>query len=144
MTILNYKQINKDDVVSLLSLNTPIFFAPEEKKEFIHYLENVLEDYFVIEENNQILACGGINYFPEEKLARLSWDIVHPNYHGKGLGKLLCQHRINLLKNNSKIDKIVVRTSQFTYKFYEKNRFRLTEVVENYWAKGYHLYKMEM
>jgi ribosomal-protein-alanine N-acetyltransferase len=41
------------------------------------------------------------------------------------------------------IEKIIVRTSQITFPFYQKQGFRLKEKIDNYWAEGFDLYYME-
>jgi N-acetylglutamate synthase-like GNAT family acetyltransferase len=137
-----YKPQDKTTVLDLLRSNTPEFFAPAEEQEFIHYLDNEVEDYFVVEQENKTIGAGGINYFENERTARISWDIIDPNMQGKGVGKQLTQHRINYIKNKN-IDIIVVRTSQMTYEFYEKMGFKLSEVAKDYWAEGFDLYLMK-
>ena len=42
-----------------------------------------------------------------------------------------------------KIEKIIVRTSQHTHLFYEKQGFVLRETIANYWSEGFDLYFME-
>lgn len=131
-------------VIGLLRSNTPYFFDPSEEKDFVAYLEKEIEDYFVVDLNGEIIGAGGINYFPEERIARISWDIIHPNSQGKGIGKSLLEYRIKHLKQNTKVDSIVVRTSQLAYRFYEKAGFDLKKVEKDYWTKNYDLYLMEM
>ena len=135
-----------DDKVALLALlrgNTPHFFDPSEEEDFHFYLDNQIEDYFVVIQNFEIVGCGGINYFPDQRIARLSWDIISASSHGKGLGNLLVKHRIQLLKSNPSYERIVVRTSQHAYKFYEKMGFNLTKITVNFWAENLDLYEMD-
>lgn len=139
-----YTHQDKIKVIDLLRQNTPKYFDPSEENDLVKYLEHELEDYFVYEENSQIMAAGGINYFPEEKSARISWDIIHPQSQGRGIGRKLIEHRMNHIKNNKNIDSVIVRTSQNAYLFYEKMGFTLEKVEKDYWAKDYHLYLMTM
>ncbi|WMN11512.1 GNAT family N-acetyltransferase [Marivirga salinae] len=77
------------------------------------------------------------------KFMLISWDIIKPSEHGKGIGRKLTQHRIQHIHTRPDIETIVVRTSQHTYKFYEKMGFKLLKVEKDYWAKGFDLYEME-
>ena len=137
-----YLPSDKPALIALLKLNIPQYFAETEETDFIAYLEKHLEDYFIVEEAGTIVGAGGINYFPEERLARLSWDIVHPDFQGKGIGTKLTQHRINHISNNPTIDQVIVRTSQLVYKFYERLGFVLERTGKDYWAKGFDLYQL--
>jgi len=70
--IRNYKSKDKSQLLDLIDLNTPKYFDPEEKEGLIHYLENELEDYFVVEQGGVVLGCGGINYDDNFKVGIIS------------------------------------------------------------------------
>ena len=144
MTIRSYIKEDKAAVMELLKVNTPKYFDHTEEIDLSEYLDNEVEDYFVAENNDEIIGAGGINYFLEEKIARISWDMIKPNLQGKGIGRKLTEHRIKHLNKNHKIESIVVRTSQHANKFYEKMGFNLVKIEKDYWAKGFDLYLMEL
>jgi ribosomal protein S18 acetylase RimI-like enzyme len=140
--IQSYKEDDYALLLKLFILNSPAYFAPEELDDYKKYLKNEREDYYVVKVVDVIVGCGGINYDTEEKTAVISWDILDPSFQGQGIGSALLQYRISLLKNDSKIEKIVVRTSQHTYLYYEKNNFYTVKVKKDYWAAGFDLYLM--
>jgi [ribosomal protein S18]-alanine N-acetyltransferase len=138
-----YTDSDKDALLALLRLNTPRYFDPSEENDFVQYLDHEKEDYYVLVSNDQLVGAGGINYFPETQTARLSWDLIHPAHQGKGLGRKLVCHRIDAIQQNSTIRHIMVRTSQHTYRFYEKVGFTLIQTQKDYWAPGFDLYQMQ-
>ena len=137
-----YKPADRSSVLALVRLNTPEYFHPSEEEDLSIYLENELEDYFVVEENGEVVGAGGINYSPEENSACLSWDAVSPDFHGKGIGARLTKFRVDHAFSKSSVQTLIVRTSQLVYRFYEKQGFELEKVVKDYWAEGYDLYLM--
>lgn len=143
ISIRKYQKQDLNAVLQILKSNTPTYFSPQEEKEFIHYLENEIEQYFVVELNNQIVACGGINLPENKNIGVISWGMVRANYQGMNIGKQLLNHRIKVLQSIPTVNQIIVRTSQLVFPFYEKCGFKLIETIENYWAEGFHLYKME-
>lgn len=144
MTIRPYSPLDDESIITLLRLNTPQYFAPEEEADLREYFTNHIDRYFVVEENGNIIGSGGINITNGGKNAALSWDIIHPEYQGKGVGRQLTQYRLDVIKTIDGIENISVRTSQLVYKFYEKFGFKLQEVVKDYWAEGIDIYRMEM
>ena len=142
-TIRRYHPNDKPTLINLLRLNSPDYFAPEEEKEFDHYLDHEIEDYFVICMDDLPVGCGGINYEENNTSGIISWDMIHPDFQKQSLGSKLLQFRIDILKTMPDIQRIIVRTSQLTDRYYEKMGFKLINVVENHWADGYHLYLME-
>lgn len=139
-----YHSGDKQQLLTLLALNVPRYFARSEVADFSDYLDSHVETYFVIEEAEHIVGCGGINYFPLEATARISWDIIHPDYHGQGMGRALTLYRIAEIKKNPAIEKIVVRTTQLTYPFYGKMGFELERIEKDFWAPGFDLYQMKI
>ena len=142
-TLRNYRESDFNSVIELIRLNTPTYFSVEEEKDLADYLKNAIEDYFVIELNHQVVGAGGINYSEDKKKGIISWDMIHPEFQGKSLGKMLLEYRITILKEIKSIEKISVRTSQLTYPFYGKSGFELINIEKDYWAKGFDLYEME-
>lgn len=138
-----YKQEDKAAVLALFRLNTPAYFAVDEEMDLSHYLDHERELYFVVELNGSLVGCGGINFESGKTLGKISWDLLHPDFQKKGIGTMLLQHRIKILKSVVTVKKIMVRTTQQAYLFYGKNGFDLKEVRKDYWAKGFDLYRME-
>ena len=144
MMIRRYRKEDREALIQILRLNTPTYFHPSEEAEFIRYLNEELEDYWVCENEGRVVGSGGVNYFPADRIARISWDMIHPEEHGKGIGSQLLQHRIETLKQNAAINQIMVRTSQLVYPFYEKAGFVLQQTQKDFWAPGMDLYQMTM
>ncbi len=143
ITIREYSINDKDAVLNLLLLNIPKYFAPSEALDFEKYLENQIAFYYVLLSDSEVVGCGGINFEENQKTGIISWDVFHPKFQGRSLGSQLVQYRVEKLQSMENIEKIVVRTSQLTFKFYEKQGFILVEVHKNYWADGFDLYYME-
>lgn len=140
--IRKYNHNDLGKVLEIFRLNTPEYFHPSEETDLRQYLEQEIEDYFVVEAYNQIIASGGINYFPKQKIARISWDVITPHAQGKGVGSELMAHRLNFLLDNPDVEVIVVRTTQKVYLFYEKMGFKLEKMEKDFWAEGFDLYEM--
>lgn len=143
ITIRAYEPDDKTDVINLIRLNTPKFFAVDEEEDLKKYLETERELYYVLLYDEKIVGCGGINFSDDKTIGKISWDIFHPDYQGNSLGTKLLKHRIEKLRSIDSIQKITVRTSQVAYKFYEKQGFELIEIVKDYWAEGFDMYSME-
>jgi len=137
-----YTEEDRENILHLLKLNTPKYFAAEEEADLQHYLAHEIELYYVVVSDGMIVGCGGINFAENKTIGKLSWDILHPDYQGKSFGSLLTKYRIEVLKKIESVQKITVRTSQLAYRFYEKQGFELADVVKNYWADGFDLYAM--
>ena len=70
--------------------------------------------------------------------------MIHPDFHGKGIGTQLTLHRLNEIRKTSRVNLVQVRTSQLAYQFYEKVGFKLEKVEKDFWAKGFDLYQMQL
>ena len=143
MKIREYRAEDKNRIIAVLRLNTPAFFSPSEEDDLIFYLDNYAQNYFVVEVDGVIEACGGFNLSDDGEIGKISWDIVNPQCQGKGIGTALTQYRIDKLKNMEGIKIISARTSQHVFKFYEKFGLELREIIKDYWAEGFDLYRLD-
>jgi ribosomal-protein-alanine N-acetyltransferase len=137
-----YENKDFDNVIDLLKGNIPKFFAPIELEDFKNYLLHSREDYFVLERANQIIAVGGINYLPDDHSARLAWDMVHIDFHKRGFGAMLLNYRMQHIKRHTSFTSVDVRSSQFAFKFYQKQNFRLVCQEKDFWGPGFDLYHL--
>jgi len=136
-----YRKSYKSQLIKLLRLNTPSYFHPQEEEDFSMYLDEDAEHYFVYIYEKEIIGCGGINYgFDNGATARLSWDMVHPHFHGMGIGSQLVEHRLSQIKANSEVTNVVVRTTQMAYRYYLKFGFINVKIEKDYWQEGFDLY----
>lgn len=143
MKIRTFQSSDVFRILELFRLNTPEYFSPSEEEDLIYYLEHEIEHYFVLLVNDIILGCGGFNLSEDKQTGKISWDIFDPKSQGKGLGTALTNYRIARMKEIESIKKISVRTSQLVYPFYAKFGLELKEVVKDYWAEGFDLYRLE-
>ncbi|NBL65826.1 GNAT family N-acetyltransferase [Flavobacterium sp. NST-5] len=144
LEIRPFNQLDVSYLLELLRLNTPEFFSEKEKGDYVQYLNNEVEYYFVVTKKDQVVGCGGFNFWDEGKTVRISWDILHPDFQRQGIGKLLLQHRLKEIAKFDKVEKVVVRTSQLVYRYYEKQGFVLQNIIKDYWDLGFDLYEMEL
>lgn len=141
-TIRPYRKEDKPAVMNLFKLNTPKYFAQEEEPVFKKFLEQEIDQYFVIEYKTELFGSGGFNWSEDGSMAYLSWDMVHPNFQRLTLGTQLLRHRLKLIQLYADVHSIIVRTSQLAFPFYEKRGFKCLEIQEDYWAKGFDLVLM--
>lgn len=142
MKIRTYHSNDKVHVIEVFRANVPAYFDPSEQQGLEHYLGADIEDYYVVEYLGRIIGAGGINY--EANKAILSWDFIHPEHQGKGVGTLLTQHRLDYIRKEKGLRVVEVRTSQLTDRFYARFGFILLHKEEDYWSVGYHLYHMRL
>ncbi|MGQ2982767.1 GNAT family N-acetyltransferase [Flavobacterium sp.] len=144
MRIYSYSPSDDPAILELLRLNTPQYFAESEEADLMDYLANHIDHYYVVEIDGTIMGCGGFNRTPNGKRGVLSWDIIHPEAQGKGIGSALAKFRIAEMQKLG-VTEIGVRTTQLVYPFYEKLGFKLkVPVVKDYWAEGFDLYDMAL
>lgn len=145
MKILKYTSAFKAQCLEIFKSNMPKFFAVEEEKLFIDFLDHDIEDnYYVVEKDGAIVACGGVFLDEDSDEAGLSWGMVHSGQHKTGIGKLLTEYRIELLKEVYPDKVYKVDTSQHTAGFYLKRGFKTVEVIPDGFAKGIDKYVMKM
>lgn len=135
-------QTDLKGVLEVLQTNIPTYFAEEEREDFIDYLNKEREHYYVVEHKGVIVGNGGFNYLQQYNVVRISWDMISLGAQNLGIGSKLLSFRLKKIEALYPETKIIVRTSQHAYLFYQKGGFKLLEIVKDYWADGFDLYHM--
>ncbi|WP_286859358.1 MULTISPECIES: GNAT family N-acetyltransferase [Sphingobacterium] len=145
MQIVKYAPAFKADCIAIFKSNLPKFFAAEELEFFENFLDHVIDGhYYVAKIDDLLIGCGGIFFDKNNDEAGLAWGMVDVKYHKQGIGKLLTQFRIDLLKEMYPEKKIKIETSQHTAEFYKKNGFHIVDILPDGFGTGIDKYTMQM
>ncbi|NTT84677.1 GNAT family N-acetyltransferase [Tabrizicola fusiformis] len=125
-----FRPFRPDDITACLALfdgNCPRFFAPSEREEFASFLTAPRPSdapYLVLEDEGDILACGGIEISGPD--AHLTWGMVARDRHGQRLGTRLTEARLALARTLPGVERLILSTSQHTQGFYAGFGFAVT------------------
>jgi ribosomal protein S18 acetylase RimI-like enzyme len=138
-----YRISDKQRLSEIFNLNVPQFFASHELNEFLDFLADIKGNYFTILENNVIIGACGYEIRKEDHSGRINWIFFHPEFSGKGHGKMVVSYCENKLRSDPAVEVLIARTSQHACKFFQKCGYQLTETVTDFWAEGIDLYLMK-
>ena len=131
--------------MNIFDENTPPFFAVQEREPFLGYLKRVIPPcfYFLVRDGDEaILACGGIKFDALNHVAHLRWDMVSRDLQRRGVGAYLVLSRLALICQRPEIQTVVLGTSQYSYRFYEKMGFSVRRIAQDGIAPGLDEYSM--
>lgn len=132
--------------------NIPVYFTPEEINDFSNFLdqralpqENEIQStfYYVLLKNNEVIGCGGFGERERDGTVTLAWGLVHADFHKKGFGKVLLQHRLDEAFKIYPTKTIYLDTSQHSAPFFAKFGFETTKITDDFYMSGLHRYDME-
>ncbi len=144
VTMKKYKESDGSRILHTFRLNIPEFFAAQEEKDFLDYLESYSGNYFSIRVHGVIVGGAGYKVDSDSAIASISWIFLHPHYTGQGIGKQVVNFLINKMRSYESIKTLRVETSQHGYEFFGSFGFTTVEKKKEYWGKGLDLYRMEM
>jgi len=144
IVIRPYSKEDRSALLSILKKNVPRYFHEDEVEDFEKFIDKHGAIYFTVLYENQI--AGGVSWTSriKEKTAMIAWIFFDPECQGKGLGRESINFCLSAMSKVNEVEKFRVRTSQLVYPFFEKFGFKTIYVEQDYWAKGFDLYDMEM
>lgn len=144
MNIRPYSDDDLEFVVAIFRSNIPKYFGPGEESGLRSFLADVRsEEYYVVEIDGKIIACGGLG-LNEDDTVSLCWGMVHREYLGTGLGKSLTEYRLERSLEVFGPKPMVTSTSQHTEGFYHKFGFVTVERITDGFGPGLDNCKMRL
>ena len=135
-----YRASDRERCLALFDENAPKHFGLNERPEFAVYLDGIPAPFRVIEEAGRLLACGGVQLFPERGNAEFRWVMAAYAAQGRGCGRLLM-----LLGARDALQagirEILAYTTPGSAGFFRALGFPVETLrtEPNYWADGLHL-----
>jgi N-acetylglutamate synthase-like GNAT family acetyltransferase len=152
MVIRKYQASDRPACMTIFNSNMPTYFAASELADFLIWLDHQeqaaaspspqTDYYYVLEDNQQVMACGGFHLNPETVQATLAWGMVGQAWHGQGFGRHLLAYRIQQLRLLQPAGTLLLDTTQHTYRFFQRFGFTVTQVSRDYYAQGLDRYDM--
>jgi hypothetical protein len=131
-----YGIADRADCLRAFDSNAPWYFLPEERIQFERFLDQLPGPYFVIVEEDDLVACGGYATGRVSGEADLCWTIVRRDQHGHGVGNFLMTTCVAEILATENIQSARLETSQHTQAFFERWGFKAIEVVPNGFGPG--------
>lgn len=139
--IITYTSQYQNACMAIFDSNCPPYFLPEERQTYLDWLQSeeaLSNRYFVLLIDDQAVASGGYYPRPNKKEVRLSWGMVHRDYHKKGIGSILTKFRLQAFVKEFPDWACSINTSQHTEAFYQRYGFVTKSVVLNGFGEGLH------
>ena len=145
-SIRPYDLSDKSACLAIFDSNCPEFLDPSERSDYEEFLEKhaAAKGYLVIEHSGEIVASGGIAFYPDDDTGWFCWGLVTRDRHRQGLGRLLTSARIELAQKTDGVTRLELDTSQKTKAFYESFGFVTKLVTKNGYGSGLDRYDMEL
>ncbi len=145
--IREYIKTDKNECIESFKSNVPNYFTEEEIKDFENFLNQIQKEdnetyYYVVVYDKKIIGCGGFGEKDNNRIISLAWGLIHKEYHKKGFGKKLLLHRIEQIERLKPGIPIIIDTTQYSFKFFEKYGFFTTKITNDYYTIGMHRYDM--
>lgn len=139
-----YKNTDYDSCLRIFKSNVPQYFDESEISEFEEFLvAHASESYWVIEQNDIGIGCGGIRVRSDSS-GGLSYGMIDHRFHRNGIGKALTNFRILQLLDSPDLVTITLDTSQHTYAFYQRFGFEVTNIRKDFYGEGLDCYSMNL
>lgn len=153
MLIRPYTPADRLSCIAIFNSNCPAYLDPTEinglenwlnsrDKGTIAYKNSAADFFYVLENNNTVIACGGFYIVKDKQQANMTWGMVNNLYHKQGYGKQLFQYRMEQIKKRYPQHSIVLDTSQHTYPFFEQFGFTVTHIIPDAYGPGLDRYDM--
>jgi hypothetical protein len=137
-----YSANDREACLKIFDSNVPVVdFSASERIQYEGFLDHLPGPYFVVEDDKEIVACGG--YAPHKSevgAITFCWGLVTQKRHKSGLGRFLLTERLKLVSTDALF--VVVNTSQHSYGFFAKMGFKTDRVVQDGLNPGIDLHEM--
>ena len=142
VTFRPYTNDDRAICLELFDANCPEFFAPNERADYVKFLESGPNGYELCLVNGQVagafglIGTGGVR-------RRLNWIMLDPRFHGFGAGRAIMD-RVATHAAAARIEAVDIAASHKSAPFFEKCGAVTMNVTENGWGPGMHRVDMEL
>lgn len=147
LTACTIREYTAEDLPACLRVyhsNEGVYYPAGRVKEFTDFLERGTSYFLVVEHENEIVGCGGLELSGHGPLAWLIHGMIHQDRQKKGLGTTLLAARLALLEPDGQPVQVRLRAGTAAASFYDRFGFALHSVTQNHYGPGEHGGNLEL
>lgn len=137
-----YSSADKEACLRVFDANCPIFFAPNERRDYVAFLENNSAGYEVCEVDGRVVGAFGL-LEADQARGGLCWIMLDPHSQRAGIGSEIMRRVISKAKA-SRFPSISISASQKSAPFFAKFGAIAQSATENGWGPGLDRVDMEL
>lgn len=137
-----YSVAHKEDCLRIFDANCPRFFAPNERSDYMQFLEASPDGYEVCLLDGKLVGAFGL-IDDRERRSALNWILLDPRSQGLGVGSAIMK-RVDDLGRAAGLALIHIAASQKSAPFFAKFGALSTAVIDNGWGPGLDRVDMEL
>jgi len=137
-----YFSTDREACLAVFDANCPEFFAPNERVDYISFLDAVPDSYEVCEVAGRVMAAFGL-VSDHRKGISLNWIMLDPQSQGVGIGSAMMK-RVISLGRASQSSWLKIAASHKSAPFFAKFGAVATVHTEDGWGPGMDRVDMEL
>ena len=127
---------------AVFDANCPDFFLPNERPDYLHYLDEQSEGYEVCVVDGGISGAFGI-WHESDDCAHLSWIMIDPAAQGHGVGTKMMERTFERCRSSS-ATLLKIAASHRSAPFFARFGAEEIKYTEDGWGPGMHRIDMEL
>lgn len=137
-----YSSADRAACLAIFDANCPTFFAPNERADYVSFLEAVPARYEVCEVAGRVVAAFGL-VVDDSKVVNLNWIMLDPKSQGAGIGSAIMKRVISAGRASQSF-LIKIAASHKSAPFFAKFGAVATVHTEDGWGPGMDRVDMEL
>ncbi len=137
-----YSSADEEACLQVFDANCPTFFAPNERSDYVAFLEGNSAGYEVCELDGCVVGAFGLLEADQSRIS-LCWIMLDPHSQGAGIGSEIMRRVISKAKA-SRFPAISISASQKSAPFFARFGAIAQSTTEDGWGPGLDRVDMEL
>jgi GNAT superfamily N-acetyltransferase len=142
ITFRPYSSDDKSTCVEIFDANCPGFFAPNERAEYVRFLDAAPKAYQLCLLDGQVAGAFGLCGDGIDRRS-LNWIMLNPRFHGRGAGRAIMAHVVAQAISIG-VAVVDIAASHVSAPFFAKFGAVSTGETPHGWGPGMHRVDMEL
>ncbi|MDB6075092.1 MAG: family N-acetyltransferase [Verrucomicrobiaceae bacterium] len=135
-TIRDYTPADREACEAVYASNIPGAYPESILEECATFLDEGTSYHLVVEQEGEVIGCGGLELRGEGPYAHLVFGFIHKDFQRKGFGTTLLAARLSLVEHEGQTMTLHVEAGAEVAPLYARIGFELADVKVNRYGPG--------